>query len=80
MITTFLHSISNHSISVAPSVITCQKIGAKVGFLVTPVYLYPVVSKNLSRESLGWNFREDDDNYYTQTGMFFRLMPLAHQQ
>ena len=27
-----------------------------------------------------WNFREDDDNYYTQPGKLFRLMPPEKQQ
>jgi catalase len=27
-----------------------------------------------------WNYREDDDDYYTQPGLLFRLMTAAQQQ
>ncbi len=34
----------------------------------------------LSGEAYNWNYREDDDDYYTQPGMLFRLMTPAQQQ
>ncbi|WP_018078893.1 catalase [Thiobacillus denitrificans] len=34
----------------------------------------------LSGEAYNWNYREDDDGYYTQPGMLFRLMTPAQQQ
>lgn len=34
----------------------------------------------LSGAATNWNFREDDDDYYTQPGKLFRLMTAAQQQ
>ena len=34
----------------------------------------------LSGAASNWNFREDDDDYYTQPGKLFRLMPAEKQQ
>ncbi|SHK61946.1 catalase [Desulforamulus aeronauticus] len=34
----------------------------------------------LSGAAYQWNFREDDDDYYTQPGLLFRLMNLEQQQ
>jgi catalase len=34
----------------------------------------------LSGAADNWNFREDDDDYYTQPGKLFRLMNPAQQQ
>lgn len=34
----------------------------------------------LSGEAYNWNYREDDDDYYTQPSMLFRLMTPAQQQ
>ena len=34
----------------------------------------------LSGAAYNWEYREDDDNYYTQPGMLFRLMSPAQQQ
>ncbi len=34
----------------------------------------------LSGAAYNWNYREDDDDYYTQPGMLFRLMTPAQQQ
>jgi len=43
-----------------------------------PDFLEPLLEINGA--AYRWNFREDDDNYYTQPGLLFRLMSPEQQQ
>jgi len=44
----------------------------------SPEYAEPPLA--LEGAAAAWNFREDDDDYYTQPGKLFRLMSPAQQQ